>query len=51
MPGPTAVEITLSNDERSVLQAWTPRRKTAQALALRAAPTKSRRRDITPPIL
>ena len=50
MLGPTAVEITLSNDE-SVLQAWTSRRKTAQALALRAAPTKSRRRDITPPIL
>jgi transposase len=36
MPSPTAVEITLSDDERSVLQAWTSRRKTAQALALRA---------------
>jgi transposase len=36
MPSPTAVAITLSDDERSVLQAWTSRRKTAQALALRA---------------
>ena len=36
MPSPTAFEITLSDDERSVLQAWTSRRKTAQALALRA---------------
>ena len=36
MPTPTAVEITLSDEERSVLEAWTSRRKTAQALALRA---------------
>jgi transposase len=36
MPAPTAVQITLSDDERSVLKAWTSRRTTAQALALRA---------------
>ena len=36
MPTPTAVEITLSDEERSVLEAWTRRRSTAQALALRA---------------
>jgi transposase len=36
MPTPIAVEITLSDEERSVLEAWTSRRKTAQALALRA---------------
>jgi transposase len=36
MPTPTAVEITLSDEERSVLKSWTSRRKTAQALALRA---------------
>jgi transposase len=36
MPTPTAVEITLSDEERSVLEAWTRRRTTAQALALRA---------------
>jgi transposase len=36
MPSPTAVQITLSDDERSVLESWTSRRKTAQALALRA---------------
>ena len=36
MPTPTAVEITLTDEERSVLEAWTSRRKTAQALALRA---------------
>ena len=36
MPTPTAVGITLSDEERSVLEAWTSRRKTAQALALRA---------------
>ena len=36
MPTPTAVEITLSDEERSVLEAWPRRRKTAQALALRA---------------
>ena len=36
MPSPTAVQITLSDDERSVLVSWTSRRKTAQALALRA---------------
>jgi transposase len=36
MPIPTAVEIVLTEQERSVLEAWTSRRKTAQALALRA---------------
>ena len=35
MPVPTAVEITLTDAERSVLEGWTRRRKTAQALALR----------------
>jgi hypothetical protein len=32
----TAVEIVLSDEERSVLESWTSRHKTAQALALRA---------------
>ena len=36
MPTPFAVEIALSDEERSVLEAWTRRRTTAQALALRA---------------
>jgi len=36
MPSPTAVEIILTDDERSALEAWTARRKTSQALALRA---------------
>jgi len=36
MPTPIAVEIALSDEERSVLEAWTRRRTTAQALALRA---------------
>ena len=36
MPTPTAVPITLSDDERSALESWTSRRKTAQALALPA---------------
>jgi transposase len=36
MPIPTAVEIILTDEERSVLESWTARRKTAQALALRA---------------
>ena len=36
MPTPTAVEIALSDEDRSVLEAWTRRRTTAQALALRA---------------
>jgi transposase len=36
MPTPTAVEIALCDEERSVLEAWTRRRTTAQALALRA---------------
>ena len=36
MPTPTAVEIVLSDEERAALEAWTARRKTAQALALRA---------------
>jgi transposase len=36
MPIPIAVEIELCDEERSVLEAWTRRRRTAQALALRA---------------
>src|SRR3954451_23186029 len=36
MPTPTAVDITLSDDERSRLEAWSRRPKTAQALALRS---------------
>jgi transposase len=36
MTTPTPVEITLSDEERSVLKSWTSRRKTAQALALRS---------------
>jgi transposase len=36
MPAPTAVEIVLSDEERQVLENWTARRKTSQALALRA---------------
>jgi len=36
MPTPTAVEIVLTEQERSVLESWTARRKTAQALAMRA---------------
>jgi transposase len=36
MPIPSAVEIVLSDEERSVLESWTARRKTAQAVALRA---------------
>ena len=36
MPIPIAVEIELCDEERSVLEAWTRRRTTAQALALRA---------------
>jgi hypothetical protein len=36
MPAPTAVEIVPTDDERVVLEGWTTRRKTAQALALRA---------------
>jgi len=36
MPIPTAVAIELSGDERMRLEAWSRRRNTAQALALRA---------------
>jgi transposase len=36
MPTPTAVAIELSDDERARLEAWSRRRTTAQALALRA---------------
>ena len=36
MPTPTAVEIILTDEERAALRAWTARRKTGQALALRA---------------
>src|ERR1700683_2696090 len=36
MPAPTAVQIILTDEERAALVAWTARRKTGQALALRA---------------
>ena len=36
MPIPTAVSIELTDEERAVLEGWTRRRKSAQALALRA---------------
>jgi transposase len=36
MPIPSAVEIVLTDEERAVLESWTARRKTAQAMALRA---------------
>src|SRR3954453_6552005 len=36
MPVPTAVAIELSDDERVRLEAWSRRRSTAQALALRS---------------
>src|SRR5436309_11527021 len=36
MPAPTAVLIELSDEERGRLEAWSRRRKTAQALALRS---------------
>ena len=36
MPIPTAVLIELTGDERSVLESWTRRHTSAQALALRA---------------
>jgi transposase len=36
MPTPTAVEIILTDEERAALQTWTARRKTGQALAMRA---------------
>jgi transposase len=36
MPSPQAVPITLSAADRATLEGWTRRRKTAQALALRA---------------
>lgn len=36
MPIPTAVSIELSDEERAVLESWTRRRTSAQALALRA---------------
>jgi transposase len=36
MPIPSAVEIVLTDAERAVLESWTARRKTAQAVALRA---------------
>jgi transposase len=36
MPTPTAVAIELSDDERARLEAWSRRRTTAQALALRS---------------
>ncbi len=36
MPTPIAVEITLTDDERAVLEAWSRAGKRAQALALRS---------------
>src|ERR1700722_1801061 len=36
MPTPSAVQIVLTDDERAALETWTARRKTGQALALRA---------------
>jgi transposase len=36
MPTPTAVKIILTDEERAALQTWTARRKTGQALAMRA---------------
>ena len=36
MPAPTAVDVALSDDERSRLEAWSKRPRTAQALALRS---------------
>ena len=36
MPIPTAVSIELTDEERAVLEGWTRRRTSAQALALRA---------------
>jgi transposase len=36
MPNPRAVEVVLSDVEREQLEAWTRRRKSAQALALRS---------------
>jgi transposase len=36
MPGPVAVQIVLSADEREQLESWTRRRTSAQALALRS---------------
>lgn len=36
MPGPSAVPVELSAAEREVLEGWSRRRKTGQALALRS---------------
>src|SRR4051794_34415632 len=36
MPTPTAAVVELTNEERARLEAWSRRRKTAQALALRS---------------
>src|SRR3954454_23578346 len=36
MPTPTAAVVELSDEERARLEAWSRRRKTAQALALRS---------------
>lgn len=36
MPGPRAVSIELSDEERKVLESWVRRPKTSQALAQRA---------------
>src|SRR3954468_23478602 len=36
MPTPTAAAVVLSDEERACLEAWSRRRKTAQALALRS---------------
>lgn len=36
MPAPSAVQIILTDEEPAALQAWTARRKTGHALAMRA---------------
>lgn len=47
MPKPSAVQIALTDDERAVLLAWTRRRKTQQALALRARIVLAAARSLT----
>jgi transposase len=47
MPIPSAVEIVLSDEERAVLESWTARRKTAQAVALRARIVLAAARELT----
>jgi hypothetical protein len=45
MPTPTAVAIELTDEERTRLEAWTRRRNTAQALALRPLCQRPARRS------